>query len=195
VRVRVAETDDEIRVCYPVMRQLRPSFTLESFLERVGFQRRMGYHLVYLEVDDDAVAVAGYQIRETLVDGRFLHVDDLVTLDTRRSRGHGAVLLRWLVGHSRGAFLREPCSWTPACGVETRTGSTSARAWSASHTTTPSTWGPPAPEGPWAAIILVKRKQIAVAGGLGPRRRCVAPLPGYPAVGALCSAAGPSREA
>jgi GNAT superfamily N-acetyltransferase len=100
VTVRMAETDDEIRRCYPVMRQLRPSFTLESFLERVGFQRGMGYHLVYLEVDGAAVAVAGYQIRETLVDGRFLHVDDLVTLDTERSRGHGAALLRWLVGHA-----------------------------------------------------------------------------------------------
>jgi GNAT superfamily N-acetyltransferase len=100
VRVRVAETDDEIRVCYPVMRQLRPSFTLESFLERVGFQRGMGYRLVYLEVDDAAVAVAGYQIRETLVDGRFLHVDDLNTLDTERSRGYGAALLRWLVGRA-----------------------------------------------------------------------------------------------
>ena len=100
MRVRVAETDDEIRVCYPVMRQLRPSFTLESFLERVGFQRGMGYYLAYLEVDDAAVAVAGYQIRETLVDGRFLHVDDLVTLDTERSRGHGGVLLRWLVGRA-----------------------------------------------------------------------------------------------
>jgi GNAT superfamily N-acetyltransferase len=95
--VRFAETDEEIRACYPVMRQLRPSFTLESFIERISFQRRIGYQLVYLEVDGAVVAVAGYQIRETLIDGRFLHVDDLVTLDTERSHGRGAALLRWLV--------------------------------------------------------------------------------------------------
>ena len=93
---RVAESDDEIRACYPVMRQLRPHFTLDAFLERVRFQQERGYCLVFLEVDGAPVAVAGYKIRETLIDGRFLHVDDLVTSDVDRSQGHGSELLRWL---------------------------------------------------------------------------------------------------
>ena len=99
--IRVAETDQEIGECYPVMRQLRPHLTPESFLERVRFQERLGYCLVYLKTDGGPVAVAGFQIRETLVDGRFLHVDDLVTLDAERSQGHGAELIRWLARRSR----------------------------------------------------------------------------------------------
>ena len=34
----------------------------------------------------------------TLGSGRFLNVDDLVTLDSERSKGHGARLLKWLIG-------------------------------------------------------------------------------------------------
>ena len=56
--IRVAESDDEIRACYPVMRQLRPHFTLDAFLERVRFQQERGYCLVFLEVDGAPVAVA-----------------------------------------------------------------------------------------------------------------------------------------
>ena len=79
------------------MRQLRPQYSVDSFLARVRFQQEFGYRLVCLESNGAPVAVAGYQIRETLIDGRFLHVDDLVTDDVHRSRGHGAALLLWLI--------------------------------------------------------------------------------------------------
>jgi GNAT superfamily N-acetyltransferase len=99
--IRTIEADHEIRACYAVMRQLRPHFTLEGFVARVRQQRNLGYHLVALEGEGGPVAVAGYQIRETLADGRFLHLDDLVTLDSERSRGYGAELLRWLGKRAR----------------------------------------------------------------------------------------------
>lgn len=97
LRIWEADSDEGIRVCYPVMHELRPMYSLEEFLERVRMQRKLGYHLVCLEVSGKPVAVAGYQIRETLVDGRFLHVDDLVALEVERSRGFGAKLLDWLI--------------------------------------------------------------------------------------------------
>jgi len=96
-----AQTDDEIKTCYSVMRQLRPHYTVAAFVARVRFQQGLGYHLVCLEGPDGPLAVAGYQIRETLIDGRFLHVDDLVTDDGRRSRGHGGELLAWLIERAR----------------------------------------------------------------------------------------------
>jgi GNAT superfamily N-acetyltransferase len=96
MKIRVAESDREIRDCHPVLRQLRPLLTAEAFLERVRAQCDLGYRLAYLESAEGIVAVAGFQIRHTLVDGRYLHVDDLVTLESQRSRGHGAALLAWL---------------------------------------------------------------------------------------------------
>jgi GNAT superfamily N-acetyltransferase len=45
---------------------------------------------------DGVVAVAGFRVGENLAWGRFLYVDDLVTLTTHRSKGVGASLLSWL---------------------------------------------------------------------------------------------------
>lgn len=95
--LRLASSDEEIAACFPVMRQLRPHLTPESFLGRVRAQQQAGYRLAFVEDGGRPVAVAGFRVLETLASGRFLYVDDLVTLDGERSKGYGARLLRWLV--------------------------------------------------------------------------------------------------
>lgn len=93
---KLARSDDEIRACHRVMCELRPNVPAESFVERVRSQEKQGYRLAYRSDDTGPVAVAGFRIGENLAWGRFLYVDDLVTLADARSRGHGAALLRWL---------------------------------------------------------------------------------------------------
>ena len=92
----VAKTDSEIAACYPVIRELRPHIEEEQFLARVRSQERAGYRLAYLQEPIGVVAVAGYRVEENLAWGRFLYVDDLVTLPAHRSKGYGAKLLAWL---------------------------------------------------------------------------------------------------
>jgi GNAT superfamily N-acetyltransferase len=99
--IHLASSDEEIAACFPVMHQLRPHLTPDAFLARVRSQERAGYRLAYLDADGRPVAVAGFRILETLVSGRFLNVDDLVTLDSERSKGHGARLLEWLLDRAR----------------------------------------------------------------------------------------------
>lgn len=100
--VRLARTDTEIASCHPVMRELRPHFVdVASFVARVRAQQRDGYHLAYLEENGAPVAAAGFRIGENLAWGRFLYVDDLVTLAAHRSRGHGKTLLAWLRARAR----------------------------------------------------------------------------------------------
>ncbi len=99
--IRFANSDEEITACFPVMHQLRPHLTTDGFLARVRSQEPGGYRLAYVEANGRPVAVAGFRILETLVSGRFLNVDDLVTLDTERSKGHGAQLLRWLLDQAQ----------------------------------------------------------------------------------------------
>lgn len=94
--IEIAQSDDEIRRCFPVLRELRPQLVEASFVERVRSQEREGYRIAYLAIDERVVAVAGFRILEMLADGRRLYIDDLVTLDSHRSQGHGAALLRWL---------------------------------------------------------------------------------------------------
>lgn len=94
--IRIALTDDEINSCYAVMRELRSHIGEEEFLPRVRSQESAGYRLAYLEERGRVVAVAGFRVGENLAWGRFLYVDDLITLPEKRSKGHGAKLLSWL---------------------------------------------------------------------------------------------------
>lgn len=94
--IHVATSDAELAACYPVMRELRPHIAQEQFVSRVRGQERAGYRIAYVRDQDDVVAVAGFRVGENLAWGRFLYVDDLVTLPGCRSRGYGAALLAWL---------------------------------------------------------------------------------------------------
>ncbi len=96
MKVRLAETDEELRSCFPVMRQLRPVFTEDEFVPRVRLQQQEGYRLAMGVDGGEVVAVAGYRIGNNLAWGKYLYVDDLVTDDACRSAGHGAALLAWL---------------------------------------------------------------------------------------------------
>jgi GNAT superfamily N-acetyltransferase len=94
--IRVAISDAEISACYPVMRELRPHITEEQFLYRVRKQERAGYRLAFVQESNRVVAVAGFRVCENLAWGRFLYVDDLVTLSEYRSKGYGSKLLSWI---------------------------------------------------------------------------------------------------
>jgi GNAT superfamily N-acetyltransferase len=96
MNIRIAATDVEITDCYPVMRELRPHIAQEQFLSRVRDQEKSGYRLAFVQGQDGVVAVAGFRVGENLAWGRFLYVDDLVTLAAQRSKGYGAMLLVWL---------------------------------------------------------------------------------------------------
>jgi GNAT superfamily N-acetyltransferase len=106
VSIRLAESDAEIIACFAVMRQLRPHLPDErDFLARVRRQQRDGYRLAFAEDGGSAVCVAGFRLLESLAWGRFVYVDDLVTGEAARSRGHGEAMLNWLIDYAR----RENC--------------------------------------------------------------------------------------
>lgn len=101
MNVRFAESDRDIRRCFPVMAQLRPHLSEDEFIIRVKRQfQHQGYRLVYVEENGQVRAVAGFRIAEMLSRGRFLYVDDLVTAAKDRSRGYGSLLFEWLVEYA-----------------------------------------------------------------------------------------------
>jgi GNAT superfamily N-acetyltransferase len=95
--IKIAETDADILRCFPIMRELRMQLQPETFLPTIRQFQTGGYFLVMLEADGEVAAVAGYRFGEHLARGRFLYVDDFVTLSTQRKNGHGKKLLDWLV--------------------------------------------------------------------------------------------------
>lgn len=101
MRIQMAETDDEVARCHPVMFQLRPHVAAEGFVARVRVQQQNGYLLAFLEDEGIVRAVAGFRYIENLYSGRVLYVDDLVTDQQDRSKGHGKALFDWLVARAR----------------------------------------------------------------------------------------------
>ncbi|ANN68263.1 GNAT family N-acetyltransferase [Bordetella bronchialis] len=93
--LRHAETEDDLRACFPVMHELRPHLRDDrDFAARVGRMRRDGYRLLAGWQGGAPVALAGYRLQENLVYGSFLYVDDLVVKEGLRGGKWGARLLR-----------------------------------------------------------------------------------------------------
>lgn len=102
-RVQLAGTDAEILPCFPVIAELRPQLVEAMFVERVPRpQRESGHRLAFVE-DASVKSVAGFRISEFLAWGKTFYVDDLVSTAADRSKGHGKLLLDWLVARARAA--------------------------------------------------------------------------------------------
>jgi GNAT superfamily N-acetyltransferase len=99
--IALAQSDDEIARCFPVMLQLRPHLVEADFVSRVRRMQKEGFHLAFLDSAGAVRAVAGYRYHDKLHSGRNLYVDDLVTDSDDRSRGFGGKLLAWLTDEAR----------------------------------------------------------------------------------------------
>ncbi|WP_273842879.1 GNAT family N-acetyltransferase [Rubrobacter calidifluminis] len=108
VEVREMLSDEEVAATFGVMRQLRPHLgSAEDYLRRVRRMRKEGYRLAAVLEDGEVRSVAGFRVQESLISGRHLYVDDLVTADDARSRGYGRMLFLWLAEEARREGCRE----------------------------------------------------------------------------------------
>lgn len=95
--VRPAESKEDVRKCFAVMKQLRPHLGEEAFVNQVRRQMEgHGYSLVYIEENGEVKAAAGYRVAEFLAWGKILYVDDLITGEADRGKGFGGTLMQWL---------------------------------------------------------------------------------------------------
>lgn len=95
MQIAIADSDDDIAACYPVLKQLRPKLDEETFVADVRRMQQQGYVIASLR-DPDVRAVAGYRYYEMFAFGFQMYVDDLVTDAAHRSKGYGERLLEWL---------------------------------------------------------------------------------------------------
>lgn len=99
--IHLAESKEQISRCFPVMHQLRPRLTAETFVNRIEQQQREGYRLAFLEHEGAVASVAGFRLLSVLWSGRTLYVDDLITDQAMRSHGFGAQMIAWLTALAR----------------------------------------------------------------------------------------------
>ena len=103
IEIRLAQSEEEITSCFPVMRQLREHLAHSEFLDRVRLQQQSGYRLCYLSEDGRVCSVAGFRFIENLASGRVLYIDDLVTEAGARSKNYGQQLFDWLLAEANAA--------------------------------------------------------------------------------------------
>jgi len=104
MEIQTACTDEEIRSCYTIMRQLRPHLTSEqAFVEQVKRQLDEGYILAYCTDNAEVKAVAGFRFLEFLAWGKVLYIDDLITDSETRRSGYGGKLLKWVIEQGKKA--------------------------------------------------------------------------------------------
>lgn len=101
MKIKIAETDEEIKSCYAVMSELRPHLTLENFIAQVKRQiENSNFRLVYSS-ENEVKAVAGIRIAEWLAGGKSLEIEDLVSTENERSKGFGGALFDWILNHAK----------------------------------------------------------------------------------------------
>ncbi|HEY0400033.1 MAG TPA: GNAT family N-acetyltransferase [Acidimicrobiia bacterium] len=98
----------ETQLAYAALSELRPHVaSVDEFVEMVnGAQRPEGYRLVGSFADGGepgapAVSAAGFRRLHNLAWGDLLYIDDLVTMEAHRGRGHAHRLLDWVVTEAR----------------------------------------------------------------------------------------------
>ncbi len=94
--IKIAETDNEIADCFPTMQELRPELVKTAFVPLVRELMHGGFQLAYLREQQQVACVAGFRISKNLFLGKHLYIDDLSTLDSHRSKGHGEKMMIWL---------------------------------------------------------------------------------------------------
>ncbi len=99
--VHLATAPESIARCFAVMRELRSTLASpEEFVTLIQQQQIEGFQLAFLEHNAEVVTVAGFRVRHLLASGLTMYVDDLVTGDAFRSRGHGKTMLDWLIARA-----------------------------------------------------------------------------------------------
>lgn len=99
-KIKLAQTEEEIQNCYPVMAELRPHISADDFLTQVKRQmNESNFKLVYLN-DKGVKAVGGFRIAEWLSGGKYLEIEDLAAKSGMRSKGYGGALFDWIVEYA-----------------------------------------------------------------------------------------------
>lgn len=95
----------ETRLAHQAMRALRAAHKgADEFAARVdGVLRPAGYRMIgaFVPGREQAVAVAGFRVGDSLAWGHYLCIDDLSTAPDARRQGHAGALLEWLLGEAR----------------------------------------------------------------------------------------------
>lgn len=87
---------EEMKVCYPLVRQLNPEMTEQEYLQRLPDMIKAGYfQVVVKDENNQVIALSGIWIGTKLYSGKYLEMDNVVVDIHHRSNGMGSVVFEY----------------------------------------------------------------------------------------------------
>lgn len=106
-QLSLIDSEQGYLACFNAIHPLRPHITdAAAFAAQARRQAGQGYRLLAGWQSQQVMGLAGYRIQENLLYGRFLYLDDLVTVAGARRQGLGGMLIKAL----REEALRQDCA-------------------------------------------------------------------------------------
>jgi len=101
--IKFTENGSEIKECFGVIKELRPALKdEEDFLGKMkNLLKIPNYKIAFLKEDKQVKSVATIRVSDNLAWGKYLYIDDFVTLSTERSKGYGDRLFNWIVNYAK----------------------------------------------------------------------------------------------
>lgn len=95
--IRKIENPEDLEIVFPIIKELRPHLNFSEYTSLVSeASKRDEYEMVAAYDNDHYVGAMGFRILFDFVHGKHLYVDDLIVIQSYRSRGIGARLLKYV---------------------------------------------------------------------------------------------------
>jgi len=108
MEIQIANTENNLRECYPAFNELRPHLSESEFISQAKRQQdNHNYNIVFIKNDGVVVSAAGYRITEYLAWGKTLYIDDLITIKSSRKFGYASSLISYLVKKAKKENCKE----------------------------------------------------------------------------------------
>ncbi|PCJ28011.1 MAG: GNAT family N-acetyltransferase [SAR86 cluster bacterium] len=101
MKVKIANSLDELKKISPVLLQLRPQYSEETLIAQIQKQQANGYQIAYVEKNDHILCVAGFVMSMKLAWEKHIYIDDLVTAEAHRSTGAGKFIIDWFKTYAK----------------------------------------------------------------------------------------------
>ena len=101
MKIRLAETDEDILRCWEVLYALRPHLKKSHFIQDVRRTLDDNRQLIYIEEDGVAMAASIFEWGFNLYRGKYIYIDDLSTLSHARRKGFGSMLLDYILNYAK----------------------------------------------------------------------------------------------
>ena len=95
------DSEEELKLCFPAFKELRPHLNENSFIEQVLSQKNQSYEIIAIRHNGIVPSAAGFRFAEYLAWGKVLYIDDLTTLAEHRGNGYASDIMDWLIKYAK----------------------------------------------------------------------------------------------